>query len=156
MRCLAAVLLALLAVTASAEPYAVGTSLRAFSLEDQYGIRGEVDTRVRLLLLTRDMDGGDLVKRALADVDQKFLDERRAVYIADIARMPALVSKLVAVPRMRKRPYRVVLDRDGSATRDLPYAAGKATAIFLDDLRITRIAYLATAEEVRAAVTEMP
>jgi hypothetical protein len=35
------------------------------------------------------------------------------VFVADIQRMPALISKLFAIPAMRDYNYRVLLDREG-------------------------------------------
>lgn len=151
MRPLAPLLL-LLAAAAGAEPVAVGTQLAPLALADQHDVRAEVSNVARVLLFTRDMGGGNLVKEALTDRDQRFLDDRRAVYVADISRMPALVSRLMALPRMRRRGYRVLLDRDGQATRDLPWVEGKVTLVGLDDLRVTRVAHLASVDEVRAAL----
>jgi len=142
----------LVAAAVAAPAWAPGTQLPRFALEDQHGVRVEVDEQVALLVVTRDMDAGDLVKQALAGVDQRRLDERRALYVADISRMPALVSRLIAIPRMRQRPYRVLLDRDGSATRDAPYVEKKPTVLFLDRLRITRVEHAASAEELRRLV----
>jgi hypothetical protein len=142
--------LALAAALASAEPYAVDGTLRPFALEDQHGVRAEVGEGVQIILLTRDMDGGNLAKTALEDVPQSILDQRRAVYIADTSAMPALIARFTALPRMRKRPYRVLVDRDGKATRDLPYTKGTVTLIALDGLRIKRVEELTSVEGVRA------
>jgi hypothetical protein len=136
----------------SAEPIAVGSHVVAFSLEDQHGEKHEVDESVRLILFTRDMDGGDLIKEALADTDRGFLDRHDAVYIADISKMPALIARLFALPSMRKRPYRMLLDREASVTAALPAEKGRATAIVIDELRIQSIDYLGSAEEVRQAI----
>jgi hypothetical protein len=147
-----ALLLVLAATLAAAEPYAVGGTLRPFSLEDQHGERAAVGERTRVLVLSRDMGAGDVVKGALADSEQRYLDELDAVYVADISGMPALVSRMIAVPRMRERKYRVLLDRDGAVGRDFPYVEKRPTVIALDQLRIVAIEHPATAAELRAAL----
>jgi hypothetical protein len=143
--------LALLAALGGAA-LAADEAIEPFALEDQHGVRVEVGAAVRTILLTRDMDGGGIVREALAGLEQAYLDERRAVYVADVSGMPGVVSRLIALPRMRRRPYRVLVDRDGSVSRRLPHVAGKATAIFLDGLRIARVAHLGSPGEVRAAL----
>jgi hypothetical protein len=146
----------LVAGSAAAEPIGAGSTLAPFTAEDQHGARVEVDERVRLLVFSRDMDGGDVVKQALADTSQASLDGRHAVYVADISRMPAVISTLIAVPRMRQRPYRVLLDRDGSSTRDLPYEKGRPTVLVLDALRVVRVEHPGSADALRAALAGAP
>jgi hypothetical protein len=152
MKVVGALVLVLGATLAAAEPYAVGGTLRPFSLEDQHGEQATVSERTRLLVLSRDMGAGDVVKGALADVEQRYLDEHGAVYVADISGMPALVSRMIAVPRMRERKYRVLLDRDGTVGRDVPYVEKRPTVVALDQLRIVAIEHPATAAELREAL----
>ena len=152
MRAAGALLLVLAATLAAAEPYAVGGTLRPFSLDDQHGERAAVGERTRVLVLSRDMGAGDVVKGALADAEQRYLDEHGAVYVADISGMPALVSRMIAVPRMRERKYRVLLDRDGAVGREFPYVEKRPTVVALDQLRIVTIDHPATAGALREAL----
>jgi hypothetical protein len=149
-------MLVLAAGVVRAEPLAVGATLPPLVGEDQHGAPAKVDDSVRLLLVSHDMDGGDVVKAALATANQEFLDRHHAVYVADIAGMPAMISKLFALPKMRQRPYRIVLDRDGSSTRDLPREKGHVTVVALDRLRITRIEQVASADALRATLDQAP
>lgn len=141
---LLAALSTLLAALASAEPYAVGAELAALALSDQHGESRSIDAGTRVVLFSRDMDGGKVVREALearGEGAAALLDERRAVYVADVSRMPGLVRRLIALPRMRARPYPVLLDEQGEPTARFPSQEGRATVLFLDGLRITRIAY---------------
>lgn len=153
MRAMVVAMALVLAVSAGAA-WNEGETIRQFSLQDQHGRPADVDDGVRLLLVSRDMKGGGFVKEALAEVDQAFLDARRAVYVADISGMPAVVSRLFAVPAMRKRGYRVLLDRDGSATRELATPEGKVAIVTLDRLRVVRVAHATSPREVRDALGE--
>jgi len=53
------------------------------------------------------------VKAALAEQPKGYLEARHAVFVADIQRMPAIISQLFAIPAMRAYNYRVLLDREG-------------------------------------------
>ena len=141
-----------LAAAVSADPYVLGSTLPSFGLEDQHGEWHEVDASVRLILFSRDMDGGDLIRDALADAEPGFLATHGAVYIADISRMPRIISRMIAVPRMRKRPYPLLLDRDGDLTADLPDEEGRATIIRLRESRIERVEHVDSADAVMAAI----
>jgi hypothetical protein len=152
------VALALLVVAAvcRAEPWAPGTTLPALALDDQHGARAVVDERVRVVVFSHDMKGGDVVREALAEVDQRFLDERRVVYVADISGMPGLIARLVAVPRMRGRRYRMLLDRDGDATHDVPRVDDAPTLVFVEGGRVTRVEHPRDPAALRAALGDPP
>jgi hypothetical protein len=132
----------------------VGSAISAFTLEDQHGADARVDERVKVLVLSRDMAAGDVVKKALEDKDQAWLDQRAAVYVADVSRMPGLITRMIALPRMRGRPYRVVVDRRGAVAGALPYEDGKATVLHLDGLRVTRVAHVTAVAELVAELGE--
>ena len=135
-RTLLAVLL--LATAAHAGPLAVGDPMPPLALEDQHGKAGSI-AGARVVVVSRDMEAGDVVKKALAGRDQAFLDQHAIVYVANISGMPALVTRLIAMPRMRERPYRMLLDRDGNATKDVPSVAGRPTVLAVDDGRVVRV-----------------
>ena len=136
----------------TATPYAVGDRLTGFTLENQHDETGRVDASTKVILFSRDMDGGKLIKEALEDVPQEELDVRGAVYVSDISGMPRLVARLFAVPSIRKRPYAMLLDREGDVTARLPDTEGEATLIFLSELEIDRIEHASSAEAVRDAL----
>jgi hypothetical protein len=133
-------------------PYAVGDTIAPLALEDQHGEPGGVDAGPRGLLLSRDMDAGGVVREALASDGAALLDAAGAVYVADVHRMPGPIRRLFAIPRMRGRPYRVLLDTDGAPTARFPSEAGRAAWLRLEGLRIAEIRFLATPEEVRQAL----
>ena len=105
------------AAAADTAPYEVGSRLPRIELADQHGETRAVDEGVRFLLFSRDMEGGDVLREAVDDQDAASLARVRAVYLADIHRMPGLVARLIAVPRMRGRAYPMLLDRACEAPR---------------------------------------
>ncbi len=135
-----------------ARPYAVGEVIPPIPLENQHGEPGAVDESTRVVLFSRDMEGGDLLKEALAEVAAETLAGRGAVYVSDISGMPTFVARMMAVPAMRRRPYDMLLDREGDVTARLPDAEGEATLIHLDALRVVRIEHVSEPVEILAAL----
>ena len=127
------------AAEAADAAHGVDSVLPGFSLPDQHGEVRSLDGKVKLLLFSRDMEGGKLIQQALERADAAFLSDRGAVYVSDVSRMPAFVRRFIAKPRMRRRPYPMLLDEDGAATARFPSREGHATLLFLDALRITRV-----------------
>ena len=150
MRCCLLLSVVLLAGESAAdERHGVGDRIENFTLEDQHGVAHSLDEPVAILLFSRDMEGGDVLKEALEETPPGFLAERQAVYVSDISGMPRLITRMFAIPSMRDRSYSVWLDRDGDATARLPTERGKATLIFCRDREITRVEHLAAPEDVR-------
>ena len=147
---LAAILL--LGGAASAESWSVGSKLPPLTLSDQHGKAVAIDSSVRVLIFSREMSGGGIVKEALATDGAKFLEANRAVYVSDVSGMPAVIRSAFALPAMRRRDYRIALDESGEATRDIPSIEGKPTLLVLDAGTIVSIANPGSAEELRAAV----
>lgn len=135
----------------------VGAVLPAVTLEDQHGVAHAVDGSVRALLFSRDMDGGGVIRSlldpdALGEPPAAFLDRHAALCVADVHRMPGLVRRIIAKPRMRKRPYPLLLDEEGDATASWPSQPGHATLIRLDGLRVVEILHTRSPEELREAL----
>lgn len=110
MRICVGLLLCLL--TTVSQALEVGERLAPWTLLDQFDRPYSLDNGLQVLLVARDMDGGKLVNAALAGRPKGYLESRHVVFVADISRMPSLVSSLFAVPAMQDYSYRVLLDRE--------------------------------------------
>jgi hypothetical protein len=140
----------LAAGSAAADPLGVGGALPELRLPDQHGQERSVPPDVRVVLFSRDMKGGGAIRELLEKDGAAFLAEHSAVYVADVSRMPGVIRAAIAKPRMRRRSYPVLLDEAGAATAPLPSASGRATAIFVEQGRITRVEHVDTVEALRA------
>jgi len=136
-----------------AQTLAVGASIPAFSVHDQHDKAHQMDRSVNVLLFSRDMDGGDVIKAALKGFSQQQLDEKHVVFLSDISAMPGFVASLFAKPKMRKLPWTMWLDEDGDVTAGLPSGKDKASLIFLHGLTITSIEITDQPERIRSALT---
>jgi hypothetical protein len=136
---------------AGAAPLAAGDTLE-IQLTDQHDVVGGIDDKTKLVLFTRDMDASDAVKDALAEDGAPGLAAAGAVWVADISRMPRLITRMFALPAMRRRPYRMLLDRDGAATAVFPGEKGRVTLLYVDRRALVRIDYADTVAQVAEAL----
>lgn len=159
--CTAALLVALAAASSAQETgsdaapgtWRVGTTIEPFALEDARGELGRVDDDVRLVLFVADMDGGDFVHAALeAHPELQDLGARGAVFVSDIHRMPGLVTTLFALPSMRRKPYRMLLDREPGPSLVIPREEGKVTVVRLAGGEVRDVAFVESADAVAAAL----
>ncbi len=113
-----------------------GSTLEPWTLQDQFEKAHSLDDSTRVLLVARDMDGSKLVKAALAERPKGYLEARHALFLADISRMPALISRLFAVPAMRDYSYPVLLDRDAAIASRYASDEGKVLWVRLEQRRV--------------------
>ncbi|MEE8312780.1 MAG: FAD/FMN-containing dehydrogenase [Myxococcota bacterium] len=140
------------AAAVGAQTLAVGSRIEGFSLRDQHGQAHEVRADTRAILFIRGMKAGGVGKAALEDSQGGLLAQAGAVYIADVSPMPALIRRVIAIPRMRRRGYPILLDRDGSQTASFPSVEDSATLLVLDRLRIQQVLHLDSPAEIKAAL----
>ncbi|SUD70082.1 Uncharacterised protein [Pseudomonas putida] len=150
MKYAVALLFSLLPLVANA--LQTGEKLAPWTLLDQHDQPYTLAAGTHVLLVARDMDGAKLVKAALAEQPKGYLESRDAVFVADIQRMPALISKLFAIPAMRDYNYRVMLDREGQVASRYPGQEGKVLWLQLEQGALVSQQEFADAKALKAAL----
>jgi hypothetical protein len=128
--------------TAWAATLVPGALLPPLMLEDQHGKPVRVDASTRRLVYTAERSVGDMVSKLLAAQPVGVLERLNAVYVADISAMPAFITRMFALPKMRELPFAIALVRDGAEqaqVSDLPRQPGAATVLQLVDGRVSEI-----------------
>lgn len=152
MKLLPILLLALLPLTANA--LSAGDPVAPWTLLDQYDEPFTLNDQTRTLLVARSMDAAKMVNQALEGKPKGFLESRQTVFLADIQKMPALIARMFAIPKMRDYSYRVMLDRDA---RIAPRYAGdedKVLWLQLRDGRLVSQRQFGSAEQLRLALEQ--
>jgi len=144
--------LGLAAPRAHAEPYAANSVLPKIELPDQHGAPRAIDDSVRVVIYTRDMTAGDMVKRAIEKAGADPFSTNGAVYVVNLSGMPSVIRGLFAMPAMRRRPYAVLVDEEGAKTADFPSADGRPTVLVLDKLKVTSASNPSSVDELLAAI----
>lgn len=132
-----------------------GSTLEPWTLQDQFEKAHSLDDSTRVLLVARDMDGSKLVKAALAERPKGYLEVRHALFLADISRMPALISRLFAVPAMRDYSYPVLLDRDAAIASRYASDEGKVLWVRLEQRRVLETRQLDSPVALRIALEQL-
>lgn len=144
---LVSVLVALSSLLACAETYKVGSVVKSFSAKDQFERPYTFKKGVKFLLVSFDMETGKAANGALAKLGGKYLNEKGAVYMANIHGMPG-VGRMFALPKMRKYPHAIVLADEENLLADYPRKEGKVTVLKLDgEARIAAISYWSPGSE---------
>ncbi len=117
--------------------------LSGMKFADQWEKSVEISGETKIVLFSYDMDGSDIIKAALDEIKVKDLSAKQWVYIADVSGMPALVAKLFAMPKMKKYPYAIALDKKGEQTKGWQRQAGQAAVLILQNGQVQSVQYFA-------------
>jgi hypothetical protein len=149
-------ILLLLPAFVSAAPLDTGNPMPVLTLKDQNDITRTIDADTRLLIFSAERDVSALVETALADQTAEALAAAGIQYVSDISGMPGMVTSMIALPKMRKRPYPMLLGREAEETAMLPRDPGKVTLIRSEGGTITGVQFIGDAATLRAALGIAP
>lgn len=145
-------LLFLLPVALSAELLGPDQTLTDLEFEDQHGRRHTLSEDLRFLIFSADMDGGKLIHRWMQDRNDEFLARQGIALLADIHRMPFLISKAIALPRMRDYSYSLLLIQEEDRGSIYPHREGSVTILVLNNLAIKSIHHASTVDELQTVL----
>ncbi|WP_448251240.1 hypothetical protein [Ottowia oryzae] len=114
-----------------------------------------IEASTRFVVFAADKTASDIVSGALRPHPSIFA-ERRLVYIADISAMPAMVTRMFALPKMRDLPFQVGLVQNSEITSHLPRKPKEVTLIALEQQRVQTIEYLPDAASLRRSLGIAP
>jgi hypothetical protein len=142
LTCMAVVL----GAPSSVRSESAGESLADLRLADQHGNVHAIPSATTTVLFAADMAAKKIVQALLDARDAHYLSHHQAVFIADIHGMPRIITKLFALPRMRKYGYEILLVEDADVGERFPRRAGEVTVLRLRDLRPIAIHYIRDVE----------
>lgn len=140
-------------MTVPAHALQMGETLAPLQLKDQHDQAHSLGSDIRLVLLASSHNAARLVDSALKDTPAEYLNQRKAVYVADISKVPGLVAKMVLVPSMRSASYRVLLDREGHMAPERT-GAEPVLWISLEDRKVLDAREFNDSEALRAALEQ--
>ena len=142
----------LLPLMALAAPVEIGQPLPELKLLDQREAPWELQAQTRLLLFAPGRKAGEIVQSVLAEQPSEWLATRQVMYVADLSRMPAMITRMFALPALRAEPFSVGVVLDEKLVSDWPRRADTVTLLRLHEGSVTAVDYASSAEELRAAI----
>jgi hypothetical protein len=140
---------------ASANPSAgaarLGDSL-ILELKDQHDQTVAINEQTNLILFAAGKSTSALMSKTLEDLPPTTLKDKKALYVADISGMPSFITKIVAIPKMQKRPYTIALLKDDALSKRFPQKDGAITVIKLKAGKVTDINFVTKQEEIVKAL----
>lgn len=144
------ILLALLMAcrVATGAPLTPGDPLPVLALKDQHDKPLALAPDTRLIFFAAEMEASRLMTKTLEALPPATLQEKKAIYIADISSMPGLVSTMIAVPKMQKAGYRIALLRFEKEGERLPRKPGAVTVLKIDAGKVSAVEFARDAQQI--------
>ena len=90
----------------------VGTHFPNLKIKDQHDVPVTLPGAAAVIVFANAKAVDEWADPVLAAYGRQRMDERHVVYLSDIHRMPWLIGKMIALPKLRERKYSVALIRD--------------------------------------------
>lgn len=129
-----------------------GLALPALQLKDQHGGAWQIAADTRLVIFAAGRKASNIALEVLGQQPKDFLASRQAVYLADMSRMPGLVTRSFALPALREQPFRVGVSLEDQALDGWPRKEDMLTLLRVEGGRITSVEYVGANAQLRSAL----
>jgi hypothetical protein len=136
-----------LLLSVSAGALETGVSVEGLRLKNQFEEEVQVTAATKWMLFVADKKSSQMMTDYLLK-NSVTPESFAAVYVSDISGMPSLITKMVALPKMKKYPFKLALDSSGGVTKSWPRQTDQVTVIELGEQIVKGVRYLATPEQV--------
>lgn len=138
-----------LALGLNAASLNVDSTVNDIKIKDQFEKEHVIGTNVKTILFASDKKTSDMLRDYLLPISEKenVLEKNGAVYVADISGMPSLISKFIALPKMKKYPFSILL-LDDTNKANFAKEDGKIIVYSLEAGKVVKIDKISTKEEL--------
>lgn len=99
-------------LTSPAWSFDVGDSFPTQTFQDQHQHLLQIDADTESVYVVSSREQGDWMAEILADQPADYLSLRKAVYVADMSRMPGFVTSMFVLPALRQAVFSVAVVTD--------------------------------------------
>jgi hypothetical protein len=128
----------------------VGDQVSAIKIQNQFEETAELTADTQWIIFSSDMKAAKLLTEYLSEENAKKTDLSKTLIISDISKMPGMISKMFAIPKMKKYAFKLALDKTGEATKDFPRQEGSLTVIKVAQFKVESIEQLSSSEAVKS------
>lgn len=140
-------LITLASVFLSLSSFADFSAVTAGDFTDQHDQIQKLDETTKWILFSPDKESFAHAKSAFERLEIKNAKDKNGFLVSDISAMPKMVTKMFALPKMKKYSFVFALDHTGEATQEWPRNKSELTLIKVDKLKVTEIIHLKTEAE---------
>ncbi|PNV83110.1 MAG: hypothetical protein C0627_06075 [Sulfurimonas sp.] len=123
-----------------------------FKYVSPHGEEIKISKDVKLIIATFEKDSGALANSYFDEQEPTYLQRHHAVFIADINKMPTIITKMFALPKLRKYKHPIFINYDEKFEEAATSKEGKITILYIEEEKIKEISYVSTQQELKEAI----
>ena len=128
------------------------STLDNYSYETPEGRPMKIPHETKLIIVGFEKDTGATVNDFLNTKNKYYLQKNKAIFIADIHAMPSVITKMFALPKMKKYKHLIYLHYGKEFQKNTPNKDEKITILRVKDRKISDISFISTPKELQAAI----
>lgn len=139
----------------SAAPLKIDSSLEmleGFKYETPQGRQMKIPKKTKLVIVAFEKDTGALVNEYLDKQSPFYLPKNNSIFIADINKMPSIVTSMFALPKLQKYKHLIYLHYSDKLQEAVPNKEQKITLLRFENSKIKEISYISTVQELKTAI----
>jgi hypothetical protein len=152
MKCFLVLVSALLISLSSVASF---TAITANEFRDQHDQVQKLDASTKWILFAPDKESFAFAKVGFEKLEIKNAKDKNGFLVSDISGMPTFVTKMFALPKMKKYSFVLALDRTGEGTKEWPRNKNELTLIKVDQLKVNEIIHLKSETETIEALKNL-
>jgi len=126
--------------------------LDAFKYETPQGRQMKIPKKSKLIIVAFEKDTGALVNEYLSSKSPFYLLKHRCIFIADINKMPSIITNMFALPKLKKYKHLIYLHYSDKLQKVVPNTEKMITLLRVEESKIKEISYISTKKELKAVI----
>lgn len=126
--------------------------LEGFKYETPQGRQMKIPNKTKLVIVAFEKDTGALVNEYLDKQSPFYLLKNNSIFIADINKMPTIVTSMFALPKLQKYKHLIYLHYSDKLQEAVPNKEQKITLLRFENSKIKEISYISTVLELKTAI----
>lgn len=139
----------------SADSIKIGSALNTldnFKYETPTGRQMKIPQKTKLVIVAFEKDTGALVNEYLDTQSKFYLLKNNSIFIADIHKMPSIITNMFALPKLQKYKHLIYLHYGDKFQDMISNKDGKITLLRIEDSKIKEITLISSQQELKAAI----
>lgn len=128
----------------------VGSILPPVELKTQHGKTVKISNDVKTLLFAVEKAPSALINSFILKQEVDYLTKNKAYFVADISGMPSMITKMFAIPKMKKRPYDILLAKGETQVSFIPRKKNFVTVLKIAKRKITAIEFVNNVDQLKS------